>query len=147
MTGEQLGKYFILYAAQKEPAPMAVGETFALLYGDTDYLIDHEKCELRFPDLPEPVGFEKSDDGDTTLPMWLARIIQPNGESEIVPGNCLPFSDEAKAVLPCNAKGEIRAMPYLVWKQMQDPAVRARVAAKQGPKPEAWYRQLKGKRK
>jgi hypothetical protein len=143
MTGEQLGKLFIIYAAQRAPTPMAAGETYALLYGDDDYLIDHERCELRFPDLTEPVGFEKSDDGDETLPMWLARVVQPNGESEIIAGNCLPFSDEAKELLPCNGKGEVRAMPYLVWKQMQDPTVRARVAAKRGPTDKAWYRGMK----
>ena len=144
MTGEELGKHFVLYAAKEQPKPMVAGEAFAFIYGDDDYVIDHEKCLLHFPDLQEPVGFEKSDDNDETLPMWLARIVQPNGESDIVAGNCAPFSEEAKQILPHNAGG-IKAMPYLVWKQMQDPAVRARVAAKQGPKDNAWYRNIRRK--
>ena len=60
MNGEQLGKYFVLYAAQQKPTPMKEGETFAFIYGDDDYVIDHEKCLLHFPDIAEPIGLRKA---------------------------------------------------------------------------------------
>ncbi|MBK6616148.1 hypothetical protein [Ottowia sp.] len=147
MTGEQLGQHFLLYMAQRKPPPFAEGEVFAYLYGDSDYVIDRENCVLHFPNLPEPIGYEKSDDGNDTPPQWLALIVQPNGESEIVAGECMPYSDEAKELLPHTADGVIRAMPYLVWKQMQDPVVRARLASKHGPGLVDVHRHFKARKK
>jgi hypothetical protein len=120
MTGQELGQKFFTYLAEKTPSQAQPGEAYAYLYGSDEFVVDHERSVLIFPEVGE-VGFEKDEDSDA-FPEWMAAVVHANGEQEIVAGYCEPFGEEALALLP-NVSGSIRAMPYWIKKRMGEPRI------------------------
>jgi len=125
VTGEQLGKAFFAYMFQREQVAVGDGEPHAFLYGADEFIVDHERSVIIFPEIGE-VGFERDESSDA-FPEWMAAVVQPNGEQEIVAGYCQPFSEEAKALLP-HVAGAIRAMPYWIKKRYSDPKIQKMMA-------------------
>lgn len=131
MTGEQLGQKFFSYLAAEKQTPAQPGEAHAFIFGADEFIVDHDRSVIIFPEIGE-VGFEK-DEENQTFPEWLASVVQPNGEQEIVAGYCEPFSEAGKALLP-NVGGSIRAMPYWIKKRMNEPRVQKMLAKSQSGK-------------
>lgn len=125
MTGEQLGRAFFTYMVDRKPPPVGNGEPHAYIYGADEFIVDHGRSVIIFPEIGE-VGFERDESSDA-FPEWMAAVVQPNGEQEIVAGYCQPFSDEAKDLLP-HVGGAIRAMPYWIKQRFREPRVQKMMA-------------------
>lgn len=120
MTGQELGQKFFTYLAERQPTPAQAGEPYAYIFGADEFVVHHDRCVIVFPEVGE-VSFEKDEESDA-FPEWMAAVVQPSGEQEIVAGYCEPFSTEALALLP-HVDGSIRAMPYWIKKRMGEPRI------------------------
>ncbi len=115
-----MGQKFFTYLAEKKATLAQAGESYAYIFGADEFVVNHARSVLIFPEVGE-VSFEKDEESDA-FPEWMAAVVRPNGEQEIVAGYCEPFGEEALRLLP-HVDGSIRAMPYWIKRRMGEPRI------------------------